>query len=592
MAKNQKITVYRRKTREVLIGDVGVGGDNPIRIQSMTNTDPYDVNKTVKQIISLYKSGSELVRLTIPDDQAALKLKIIKEKLLLKNIHVPLVADIHFSVSSAIIAANYVEKIRINPGNFAVGDISKIKLSFIPFLKVLKAKNRALRIGVNHGSLSKRILTKYGNTPKGMVKSAIKYLQIAEENSFFNTIVSMKSSIPEVMIDAYKNLVFEMDQSGMRYPLHLGVTEAGSGRIGRVKSAFGIGSLLLEGIGDTIRVSLTEPPENEIPVALNLIKKVRCFKRDFTLNKIKFIHNELSCKLCESDNNFGDYIVFNENYPLVGVQLNGINSQTLNSFGLKKNGKKYLFPERICDFIITSNVHQGKLKNIFKSVNIVSQKQIKNDFLVFNLNKTSKIEINRNTPKKNGIIIRCSSKLFYLKVNNFLQTLHKHKIDKKIIIHYYSNLNTDVNLIKISAEIGKILNEWKIAGIIIHSSKQSIKDDVDLTYDILQATRKRITQTEFISCPTCGRTQFDLLKTIKEVKSKTSHLVGLKIAIMGCIVNGPGEMADADYGYIGNKSGYVTLFKGKTIKGKNIPANLALNYLIQIIKDDNRWIDP
>jgi len=587
-----KLSVYRRKTREVLVGKVGIGGNNKIRIQSMTNTNPYDIKTTVKQIISLSNSGAEIVRLTIPDDQAALNLKIIKEKLLLKNIYTPLVADIHFSSSSAIISANFVEKVRINPGNFAVGGISSIKKSFFPLLKVLKEKKCALRIGVNHGSLSKRILAKYGNTEKGMIKSAMEYMQIAEENGFFNIVISIKSSIPVVMISAYKMLVEEMDKYGMNYPLHLGVTEAGSGMAGRVKSSFGIGSLLLEGIGDTIRVSLTELPENEIPTARNLISRVKCFEGVAMLNRIDFVNKKIDKSTKKLDKNGSDYLYFDKHYPLVGVQLSRFNSHVFKSFGLKKRGKNYLFPERMCDFIITNMENKNQLKDVFKSVNILSKKQIKRDFLAINLDKNSKIEINLDVKEKIGIIVKCSSKLFYLKINRFLKDLLKHKIDKKIIIHYYSNLSLEHNNVKAAAEIGKILTKWRISGVIISSSKQLIKDNVNLTYDILQSTRKRITQTEFISCPTCGRTQFNLLETTEKIKSKTSHLVGLKIAIMGCIVNGPGEMADADYGYIGNKSGTVTLFKGKSIKEKNIPENQALNHLIQIIKDDKRWVDP
>ena len=535
----------RRATSETRVGKVGIGGENPIRIQSMTNTSTMDTQGSANQAKRIAEAGGELVRLTTQGVREAENMGEIRKELDRNRIDVPLVADVHFNPSAAFKAVETCEKVRINPGNFVDPartfkkldftdeeynkELEKIEETLVPFLQKCKAYNTALRLGVNHGSLSDRIMSRYGDTPEGMVESALEYLRVCKKEDFNNVVISIKSSNVGVMVKTVEVLARRMAEEGMHYPLHLGVTEAGDAEDGRVKSAVGIGTLLGEGLGDTIRVSLTEDPEKEIPVAKKL--------RDYIEQRKN--HNPVeepaeSCDELPLRNKAVSIPGFeNVRYPLVvGLDIKEI-------------------PTNWHEFDADQDVPE--LKDSLPIVLTTSNANVPGSM-------ASWIERLYATGAHNPVILK---------------------------VKYTDKDKEDVQ-IKSSADLGPLLL-WGLGnGIWIEAPEFDSEEINSLSLGILQATRLRISKTEYIACPSCGRTLFDLQKTLQEVKAATKEMKGLKIGVMGCIVNGPGEMADADYGYVGAGPGKVSLYKGKQLIKKNIPSENAIKELLDLIKESEK----
>lgn len=534
----------RRVTTETKVGNIGIGGNNPIRVQSMNNTSTMDTQSSVDQATKIAKAGGELIRLTTQGVREAANMSEIRKGLNEKAIDTPLVADVHFNPSAAFKAVETCEKVRINPGNFVdpartfkkldftddeyASELDKIKETFVPFLNKCKEYGTAVRLGVNHGSLSDRIMSRFGDTPEGMVESALEYLRIAVNEDFQNIVISIKSSNVGVMVSTVELLAKKMEEEGMKFPLHLGVTEAGDAEDGRIKSAVGIGTLLGEGLGDTIRVSLTEDPENEIPVA----KKLRDYvTRREDHSPVVEVESPLEGKAREHSLSVPGFE--NVNYPIV--------------IGLD-------------------------LKELPKEWHIVSAED---RTLNFDDNFPVILETsNSNIP---GAMASW--------IDRYMKTGGKGAIILKVT---YDDSDLEDLQIKSSADLGALLLKGYGSGIWIEAPAVSQEDINNLSLGILQATRLRISKTEYIACPSCGRTLFDLQKTLKEVKEATKEMKGLKIGVMGCIVNGPGEMADADYGYVGAGPGKVSLYKGKELIKKNIPSEEAISELLSLIKGDIR----
>lgn len=602
------------KSGVVYVGDVPMGGDNPIRIQSMTDTDSSDIPATVEQCIRIIKAGADYVRITAINKKVAQNLTVIHKKIRDKGYSTPIIADVHFSPQIASIAAASVEKVRINPGNFADKQNKKqqplltdqeydqgrekIKQLFIPLLNICRNNNTSIRIGVNHGSLSNRMMMKYGNTPEGMVESAMEFLRIAKKERFQNIVVSLKSSNTYEMVKANRLLIRTMLYENMNFPLHLGVTEAGDGEDGRIKSALGIGTLLNEGIGDTIRVSLTEDPEKEIPVARRIIKNFSTRKNAVSGKKREFLSllQRMSGNSFKDANNIGDHSV-----PVVISSKLPVN---------KENMPDYLFVEEEKEIsnhltgikIITPYNIWKKLKNVRNDLYPIFTA---NEFLApgqkdSNLNF---IKIDRDTNPENIIpfakgknvvyILELQSAVHLYSFYEFLDFQYKNNSRNPFIVKKnYDEKDNDNFMIKMAGELGILFLENVCKGIWLSNNCISDEKSISVSFGLLQACRVRISKTEFISCPSCGRTLFDLQKITARVKKATGHLKGLKIAIMGCIVNGPGEMADADYGYVGAAKGKVTLYKNKKVVRKNIPSENAVNELIDLIKKNGDWINP
>ena len=626
---------YKRfTTRIVKIGDVPLGGNNPIRLQSMTTTDTMDVDATVSQSIRIINAGSDYVRITAPSMKSIKYLNEIKKKINKAGYKTPIIADIHFTPNAALEAAKIVEKVRINPGNYA--DVKKFKSfeytdkeysdeldrvykRFSPLVDVCKEYGTAMRIGVNHGSLSDRILNRYGDTPYGMVESAMEFINICEDRKFHDIIISMKSSNPSVMVYAYRLLVNRMMNEKMNYPLHLGVTEAGEGEDGRIKSSVGIGSLLEDGLGDTIRVSLTEEPEFEIPVAKLLVDRYK-FKSNHDLVNYDYsnIYDPFTFKRKVSLN---VDTLGKDNVPRVVVDcgVNRINYEFLSEFGYNyiANDDKWHISDVAPDFIFLDNQKisielpvQLKILRKFKFWNHSEKKSIPvlsvDEYLNNHLNILKVLSLNTSDiideelkskfleDDKLILLINSNHKHWSVDIRNFILYLKKNRINIPNIIYkkYSSNDPMEIQ-VDSSVDFGTLLVDGLIDGMFISLKKEnSFNRYLNLSFKILQATRSRITQTEFISCPSCGRTQFDLMETTALVREKTSHLKGLKIAIMGCIVNGPGEMADADYGYVGTGIGLVSLYKKHNLVKNNIQKEDSLEELINLIKNNGDWVDP
>lgn len=631
------IKYLRYKSREVRVGDIGIGGDNPIRLQSMTTTDTMDTKATVAQSIRMIEAGCELVRITAPGKREAENLQQIKNELLKRGYNTPLVADIHFTPVAAEIAARIVEKVRVNPGNYAdkkkfqeitysdeayLEELKRIEKRFIPLIDICKEEGTAMRIGTNHGSLSDRILSKYGDTPLGMVESALEFLRICRERNFHDVIISMKASNPQVMVQAYRLLIHRMEVEEMNYPLHLGVTEAGEGEDGRIKSAVGIGALLEDGIGDTVRVSLTEEPEFEIPVARRLVDRyLKRFPHDHikTLEKNPINPFDYSKRHTHEVCNIGGKQV-----PVVVVDFSDKKKITSASFfALGYNYSvpldKWNISDMACDYVFAGNnmvnfAIPGTLGIIYnyktwlnnkgdrcypfldvqtymsdversEYLNVVGIRLTElNKALISKLKMDASVVLMIDTHNNHGMAEQ--RRLFIELMNNNCET-------PVIIRRTYSNLNEEQLQLEASTDLGTLLLDGLGDGVFIAAencgSDQMI---VKTAFGILQATRTRISKTEYISCPSCGRTLFDLQETTAKIRAKTSHLKGLKIGIMGCIVNGPGEMADADYGYVGTGVGKITLYKEKEVVQRNIPADKAVDALIELIKSYGDWVDP
>ena len=635
---NKNLFKYNRRTSiPVKIGNIEMGGNNPIRIQSMTTTDTMDTNATVNQSIRMINAGCELVRVTAPSIKDAKNLRNIKDELNKKGYNVPLVADIHFTPNAAEIAAEIVEKVRINPGNYADkkkfqqieyddksynDEIERIYERVSPLIKICKTNGTAMRIGTNHGSLSDRIMSRFGDTPLGMVESALEYLRICEDHNYHNIVLSMKASNPLVMVHAYRLLVDKLNNSNLKdYPLHLGVTEAGEGEDGRIKSAIGIGTLLDDGIGDTIRVSLTEEPEFESPVAKLLVNRynnranhtlikqpkninfspfkyekresnelfdiggdnfpivISSFSNLEKLDKNKFenlgITYNTKSKIWEKSDTSPDYIY-------IGDSLNteGINYQFIVDYSswLKDRNKKNHYP------LLTFNEFIDLDENLF-SENI--------NFLMIQTTDLEKFK-NIRIPENFVLILNSNNEHFMPDMRSFF--LKNFDIKNPVILSKDYDLSyTDDLIIHSSTDIGGLFIQGYGDGIFIsnHSSEiKEIKKINNLSFKILQAARVRVTSTDFISCPSCGRTLFDLQETTAMIRERTDHLKGLKIGIMGCIVNGPGEMADADYGYVGSGVDKITLYRGQEVVKRGINFKYGVDELVNLIKEDGNWIEP
>ena len=634
MSHFENLSNYTRfKTIEVKVGPIAIGGKNPIHIQSMTTANTMNTSATVDESIRMIDAGCKLVRITAPSKKDAENLANIKNELRLKGYKTPLVADIHYTPNAAEIAAKIVEKVRINPGNYADkkkfeeidytdesynNELLRIEEKFTPLVQICKQNNTSMRIGTNHGSLSDRILSRYGDTPKGMVESALEFIRICRKHDYHNIVISMKASNTRVMVYAYRLLVNEMIKEDMKYPLHLGVTEAGEGEDGRIKSAVGIGTLLSEGIGDTIRVSLTEAPEQEMPVAQKI------------LDHFKNIHNHK--KIAETKQHQIDYFQYekrktfqienigNKNVPIVISDLSNRKKITQASFF--SLGYRYSVPldkwhisEMASDFIyIGENEINFEIPGTLRIIsNYSSWIKHKKGFPIFNLKEYEKIKDfsetlnflkiydHEITPSLIDILKNNKSLVIFLESENinciaamrkFFFELIEKKIENPIIISRKYEFNDDEQLqISASIDIGSLLIDGLGDGICISSNNCSNKMLNSISFGILQASRTRISKTEYISCPSCGRTLFDLQETTAKIRKVTDHLKGVKIGIMGCIVNGPGEMADADYGYVGTGPGKITLYKEKTVVKKNVPESEAVDALIDLIKENGDWVD-
>jgi (E)-4-hydroxy-3-methylbut-2-enyl-diphosphate synthase len=633
-------------TREVNIGDVPLGGNNPIRIQSMTTTDTMDTAATVAQSIRMIESGCDYVRITAPSLNEAKNLELIKKELRLRGYNTPLIADIHFTPNAAELAARIIEKVRVNPGNYAdkkkfevleyddityQAELDRIRARFTPLVKICKEYGTAMRIGTNHGSLSDRILSRYGDTPLGMVESAMEFLRICESENYYNIVLSMKASNPKVMVQAYRLLVNKMIANNMNYPLHLGVTEAGEGEDGRIKSAVGIGTLLEDGLGDTVRVSLTEDPEFEAPVAIALVNRYvnrnvsandnlyASFDRIENKEKSYYSPFDYNKRLSKEVLNVGA-----SNVPRIISDLSNrseINPSTL--FGIGYNYAvaldKWNLTDMASDFIYTGDKTIGFeipgtlgvivnnevwQKNnslirhypLFCASEIFTAKNISEVLNFVAVESTTLTEDFINTIKKmNSVVLILDTFALHgmAEQRALMVKLMSLQCDLPIIIkRNYKDLEPETLQLYASTDFGALLLDGLGDGTWLKAQDcGSLAVLNSTTFGILQATRTRISRTEYISCPSCGRTLFDLQETTAKIRKRTQHLKGIKIGIMGCIVNGPGEMADADYGYVGVGVGKITLYKGKEVVKKNIASEEAVDALIGLIKDNGDWVE-
>lgn len=634
------LTRYSRfLTREVKIGDLLMGAQNPIRIQSMTTTDTMNTNLTVEQCIRMIEAGCELVRITAPSINEAKNLEHIKKELKRRGYNTPICADIHFTPNAAEFAARVIEKVRVNPGNYAdkkkfetidytdiayEAETERIRNRFTPLVKICKEYGTAMRIGTNHGSLSDRILSRYGDTPLGMVESAFEFLRICEDNNYCNIVISMKASNTQVMVQAYRLLVAKMIESNRNYPLHLGVTEAGDGEDGRIKSAVGIGTLLEDGLGDTIRVSLTEEPEFEIPVAKNLVK--RYSERnghkaipEITSENLPYNPFEYERRKTWEVINIGsqnvpriiaDYSLKGEITPASLFGVGYIYSVTHDKWNLTEMAADYIYcGDRIPDFeipgtlsfIYTSETWRNQKKKdrtypLFNAEEFFLSKDRsdKLNFVTVDINSLTKDFITRIENEKSVVLITETFNQHAMpEIRRMIIELDLHKCNIPIILkRNYSDLTESQFQLFSATDLGGLLIDGLGDGIWIKDKNcSSIQACNSTAFGILQATRTRISKTEYISCPSCGRTLFDLQDTTQKIRERTNHLKGIKIGIMGCIVNGPGEMADADYGYVGTGAGKISLYKGKEVVKKNITSETAVDELINLIKEHGDWVE-
>ncbi|CAN5896952.1 (E)-4-hydroxy-3-methylbut-2-enyl-diphosphate synthase [soil metagenome] len=648
----ESLTEYKRlKTREVKVGNLLIGGNNPIRVQTMTTTDTMDTPATVEQSIRCIEAGAELVRITAPSKNEAENLQHIKDELRKRGYDTPLVADIHFTPNAAEIAAMIIEKVRVNPGNYVdkkkfeqleytdeeyAEEIERIRERFTPLVKICREHGTAMRIGTNHGSLSDRIMSRYGDTANGMVESAMEFLRIARSEDYHQIVLSMKSSNPQVMVQAYRLLINHMmNEFGECYPLHLGVTEAGDGEDGRIKSAVGIGTLLEDGIGDTIRVSLTEDPELEIPVCKDLVKRY-ANRQPVNYNMVpsfdKLPYDPFQYKKRESIviTNIGG-----KHVPVVVADLSkleNIKPSDLEAIGYTYNAAtdKWLIGDAAADYIFCNNVLNFDLPGTLKVIlyqQLWSSATDKEKYVpILETNQYIDDKIPRSA-SLNFVMIDCYSagspdqhqeQLFStLKDDktaviclsstneNSMQSIRRMFIELTgngiknpvIIICDSAHSTMDESLIHYAVEAGALLIDGFCDGVCFghHFGNNNIAPQTkilnSIAFGILQATRTRISKTEYISCPSCGRTLFDLQETTAKIRAVTNHLKGVKIAIMGCIVNGPGEMADADFGYVGSGVGKITLYRGKEVVKRSVPSEVAVEELINLLKESDAWVE-
>ena len=683
----------RLATKTVKIGKVSIGAEHPICVQSMATSNTNDIAKVVAEVQSIFDAGADIVRLTVPNKNAVQSLEKIKSSLLAKGYDGPLVADVHFTPNAALLAASIVEKVRINPGNFVdrkifsqkvlsddqyLDELKRIEEKFVPLLDICKKNNTALRIGTNHGSLSDRIVTRYGDSPEGMVYSALEFLEIAERHDFFSIVFSMKSSNPIVMVHAYRLLVQKMKQRGALYPLHLGVTEAGDQEQGRVKSAVGISTLLVEGIGDTVRVSLTEPAENEVPVAKKIIhlatqlqkknqssvalgdavkvdvkvdenyptvfeKRLTKATSHFGGNKVpkvifapanplkhekdfldlgfqwmasteKWRALDVACDaLFVKDLSKDEYLLLP---PMLGFYYNKQFGEQLDERFAEQSGKDFsnlsklsknnfgvVFQNFSPSFFDRDDWESNFVQNDLEKLIFFSLKSLKelisceehckkiasisNAVLVISLSDESDIATLRKLIKDldhRSIRFPIALHLDISKIVSLIKEVSS--LSRKSVDDANHQEDLESRLLAIVVYLASLFVDGLIDGVVLENT---IKEDLETVFLMLQAVRQRIAKPEYISCPSCGRTLFDLQEVTAKIKAETSHLKGVKIGIMGCIVNGPGEMADADFGYVGSGVGVITLYKGREIVKRNIPAAEAVNALVGLIKENGMW---
>lgn len=655
----ESLTQYKRlKTREVKIGNLLLGGNHPIRVQTMTTTDTMDTAATVAQTIRCIEAGAELVRITAPSKTEAENLQNIKDELHKRGYDIPLVADIHFTPNAAEIAARIVEKVRVNPGNYVdkkkfeqidytdaeyVEEIERIRERFSPLVLICKEHGTAMRIGTNHGSLSDRIMSRYGDTAIGMVESAMEFLRIARSLDYHQVILSMKSSNPQVMVQAYRLLVKTMlEEFGECYPLHLGVTEAGDGEDGRIKSAIGIGTLLEDGIGDTIRVSLTEDPELEIPVCKDIVKRYGDNRKPFTDDQPTTINEKLFYSPFEykrretiAVSNIGKKQV-----PVVVADF--MLAETISHTDLQAIGYTYNEPtdkwniaDAAADYIYTADKKiqfalPGTLKIIcdyncwlntddrekyfplYQADEFISAEKKSNQLNFVNVDTAKNNQSLIEKIKEDATVVLCltsSAGNSMQSVRVFINGLIEQQIKTPVVLAVESfQTSVDEQLIHFATESGalfldgmgdgiwlmndpsKLVNQ-QVTGRTYLQTKSNHQFINNTSFSILQAVRTRISKTEYISCPSCGRTLFDLQETTAKIRAVTNHLKGVKIAIMGCIVNGPGEMADADFGYVGSGVGKITLYRGKEVVKRNVDSKIAVDELINLLKESDVWVE-
>jgi len=639
------LTEYsRRETVTVNIGNVPMGSAYPIRVQSMTTIDTMDTLGSVEQSIRMIEAGCEYIRITAPSVKEAQNLENIRKELRARGYTTPLVADIHFTPNAAELAARVVEKVRINPGNYAdrkrfehieytndsyAAELERIRDKFLPLVRICKEYGTAMRIGTNHGSLSDRILSRYGDTPVGMVESALEFLRICEDEHYYNIVLSMKSSNPQVMVQAYRLLVQRLDEEGLKpYPLHLGVTEAGEAEDGRIKSALGIGTLLEDGLGDTVRVSLTEDPELEAPVAKALIDRYTTRAQTASpipaLTELPYNPFQYSRRQTHNVANFGG-----TNVPRVIADYSQTPVETTNE--LKAIGHFYLpEPDKWAmndlgaDYLYTGNVSAGfMLPNGLKEIQNYAVWNAQTDQLNNHPMLTASEYLAART-RPQGLHIRLNFVQFTLadltdeladalrsdrnivgvaRTNNthampelrrlFVDLVNRELTLPMVVMRGYTNVPTVDLPLYAATDIGGLLVDGFGDGVLLQAThSDELKQLNGLAFGILQAARTRITKTEYISCPSCGRTLFDLQETTAHIRQRTDHLKGVKIGIMGCIVNGPGEMADADYGYVGIGRDKIALYRGQQVMKKSVPAANAVDELIELIREDGRWLEP
>ena len=582
----------RRKTRTVMVGKVGVGSAEPVRIQSMLTSETTDLDSVMLEIQALHRASCEMIRITIPNRKALDAIPEVRRRMSEEGIERPLIADIHFNPQLAVDSCEFFEKVRINPGNYAdrkkfeireysdlqyAEELERIEETLLPLVKNLKTYQRCLRIGTNHGSLSDRVMNRFGDSPEGMVQSALEFLRIFEKHDFYDTILSMKSSNPLVMKEAYRLLVMRMEEESMDYPLHLGVTEAGNGSEGRIKSAVGIGGLLCQGLGDTIRVSLTEPAENEIPAAKAILGGVE--------KLIERISTDLGENERFEEKSVSETTISpNQNQSTLRIQSGktSVRSILMKPSGCKIGDRetfKLLSWKTGTEFTDPKKVFDAKLdRSDGEQVLLLNEQEIETG-----LDKT--------------ILDHLKSKLLVLEVSNPLYTIRnlnqrlEGKAKPAAIGFQLPIIESMEDHLGLAAELGELISSRELHALICRDGDPESLS-ARFAQNLMQATRVRMFQADFISCPSCGRTFFDLQQTTEQIKRKTAHLTGVKIAVMGCVVNGPGEMADADYGYVGAGPGKIHLYRGQQCVQRNIPSHDAVDKLIDLIRSEGRWIEP
>ncbi len=638
----QSLTSYhRRRTRVVNIGGTPLGGENPIRVQSMTTVDTMDTEGSIAQSIRMIEAGCEYVRITAPSIKEAQNLEEIKKGLRARGYDTPLVADIHFTPNAAELAARIVEKVRVNPGNYAdkkkfeeieytdssyQQELERIREKFTPLVQICKEYGTAMRIGTNHGSLSDRIMSRYGDTPMGMVESALEFLRICEDLNYYDIVLSMKASNTQIMVQAYRLLVQKMEEEGLQpYPLHLGVTEAGEAEDGRIKSAVGIGTLLEDGLGDTVRVSLTEEPEAEAPVAASLVNQVSAREGHAPIpTLVEYPIDPFSYNRRQSREvaNFG-----HDNVPRViadfsarGVtdvkDLKSIGHfylPELDKWSMNDLGADYIYSgarpigfmlpnglKEILDYDHWMSADDNENKYPMLTVSELLDGAMLHPTLNF-LSLSTNEFLEAWDEIQSGpfvLVVRTDNAHAMADLRAFTARLMSQYIESPVVFHRaYELPNDDTLMLRASTDFGGLLIDGLGDGVMLSSMAGNqdlgmIKSQNEICFGILQAARTRITKTEYISCPSCGRTLFDLQETTAMIRKRTDHLKGIKIGIMGCIVNGPGEMADADYGYVGSGKGKITLYKGKEVVKRSVPSERALDELIDLIRDDGAWTEP